>query len=96
MMLIQQMIHEKQNCVIKLSNNLENLLGWTYLGGDKQDRGTAVGVDNAGHVFVAGHTTSSEDWLPPPYDQFPITPGAFFSTRPPGACGLYFMGDLSP
>jgi hypothetical protein len=67
--------------VIKLSNNLENLLGWTYLGGDKQDRGTAVGVDNAGHVFVAGHTTSGEDWLPPPYDQFPITPGAFDTTH---------------
>jgi hypothetical protein len=67
--------------VFKLSNDLETLLGWTYLGGGNQDRGTAVGVDNAGHVFVAGHTESAEDWQAPPYEQFPITPGAYDSTH---------------
>ena len=67
--------------VIKLSNDLTRLLGWTYLGGSNEDRGTAVAVDNAGHVFVSGHTESAENWQLPPYVGFPITPFAYDPTH---------------
>jgi hypothetical protein len=70
--------------VIKLSNNLEQLLGWTYLGGSNEDRGTAVAAgffDDEWHIFVSGHTESAEDWQPSPYEQFPITAGAFDETH---------------
>jgi hypothetical protein len=63
---------------------LTDLLGWTYLGGGNEDRGTSVAVgfiDDLWHVFVSGHTESAEDWLPPPYEQFPITSFAFDPTH---------------
>ena len=44
--------------IVKLDPNA-NLLLSTYLGGDGDDRASAVGVDSAGNVYVAGTTTSN-------------------------------------
>lgn len=43
----------------------------TYLGGERADGADALGLDAAGHLYVAGFTIS---------EQFPATPGAFDTT----------------
>src|SRR5665213_914495 len=53
-----------------------NLQGCIY-GGSRMDAGTAVAVDSAGDIFVAGYTDSSD---------FPVTPGAFHNATPEVFC----------
>ncbi|UCE18769.1 MAG: SBBP repeat-containing protein [Gemmatimonadota bacterium] len=57
--------------VAKLSSDLSTLLACTFLGGGGEDGGwpgLALALDEDGHVFVAGITTSAD---------FPTTAGAF-------------------
>lgn len=64
--------------ISKLSSNLSILVASTYLGGGREDRGIAIAVDSVGHVFVTGHTDSTNDpAFSPQKDSFPVTPGAF-------------------
>jgi hypothetical protein len=65
--------------VSRLDGGLTVLLASTFLRGGSSDAPSAVVVDPAGNVYVAGWTASSN---------FPSTPGAFDNT---GAAG--FMGD---
>ncbi len=44
----------------------------TYLGGDRDDQGTAIAVDSSGDAYVTGRTQSTN---------FPTTPGAFQSAN---------------
>ena len=45
----------------KLSADGQTLLYGTYLGGNFDDFGDAIGIDDAGHIYVAGRT-QSPDW----------------------------------
>jgi PKD repeat protein len=54
--------------VAKLNGALSQLTASTFLGGTNYDGVTALALDGAGHVFVAGTTGSSN---------FPVTPGAY-------------------
>lgn len=46
--------------ITKISADGGQFLYSTLLGGDRDDRGTAITVDNAGNVYVAGSTSSSD------------------------------------
>jgi len=52
--------------VAKFSNDLNELLASTYLGGSNWDRASAIAIDSSNNVFIAGWTTS---------DDFPIVNG---------------------
>ncbi len=80
--------------VIKLSNNLEELMKWTFLGGGQDESGTAIATVGD-RVLVAGHTESAENWLPPPYQPFPTTLGAFDVTHNSRSGVLFEDGFLS-
>lgn len=54
--------------VTKLNPTGSELVYSTFLGGNGNDEVGAIAVDEAGHAYVAGHTTSTN---------FPVTPGAF-------------------
>ena len=45
--------------VAKVNTNGSGLVFATYLGGDGDDRGSGIAVDNAGNVFITGDTGSS-------------------------------------
>ncbi len=51
-----------------LSNDLTNLIASTYLGGNSNDWGYGIVLDDYGDVYVTGHTPSPD---------FPTTPGAY-------------------
>jgi uncharacterized protein (TIGR03437 family) len=53
--------------VAKLNPLGSGLVFSTYLGGSKDDRASAIGLDASGNIFVAGNTFSTD---------FPITPDA--------------------
>jgi uncharacterized protein (TIGR03437 family) len=53
--------------VAKLNPQGSALIFSTYLGGSKDDRASAIGLDPSGNIFVAGNTFSSD---------FPVTPDA--------------------
>lgn len=57
--------------VAKLSATGSSLLYSTFIGGEFDDYGSDIVVDQSGHVFVTGHTRSPD---------FPVTPGAFDTT----------------
>ena len=65
------------------------LVYFTYLGGSGGDTGSAIAVDTAGNVYVAGLTGSAD---------FPVTPGAFQTTYPGAAIGSSnaFVAKLNP
>jgi hypothetical protein len=50
----------KDAFVAKLSGDGEQVLAATYFGGSGQDVGYGVGVDDAGNVYLAGNTYSSD------------------------------------
>jgi hypothetical protein len=54
--------------LIKLSPNGESIVYGSYLGGNDEEVGYGVAVDNAHNAFLTGYTSSSN---------FPTTPGAF-------------------
>ncbi|MCP4703004.1 MAG: hypothetical protein GY865_00215 [candidate division Zixibacteria bacterium] len=51
-----------------LSNDLTTLISSTYLGGNSNDWGYGIALDDLGNVFVTGHT---------PSENFPYTTGAY-------------------
>jgi len=78
--------------VAKLSPTGSALVYSTYFGGNLQEEGTGIAVDNAGHAYFVGVTFSSN---------FPTTPGAFQTTCG-GGCNEStdindaFVATLSP
>ena len=68
--------------LVKLDTRGEVIEYGTYLGGSRNDRGQAIAVDDAGHVVLAGRTTSLD---------FPTTEGAYQTSYGGGG----FFGDAS-
>jgi len=54
--------------VVKLDNDLSNLLAGTYLGGSADDFSEAIAIDDTGNVYVSGWLTSTN---------FPTTTGCY-------------------
>ncbi len=78
--------------VAKLNASGNALVYATFLGGSDGDGGSAITVDGAGWVYVAGWTGSSD---------FPSTPGAFDPSQNGGTCGSRpcadaFVAKLNP
>jgi YVTN family beta-propeller protein len=71
--------------IIKLNPTGSDLVYGTFLGGSGTELGRGIAVDEAGHAYVTGDTTSSN---------FPTTPGAF-QTTPPGGTDA-FVVKLNP
>jgi gliding motility-associated-like protein len=61
--------------VFKLDANLSNMLWCSYLGGSGDDAVYSLDTDSDYNVYVCGGTNS---------DNFPVTSGAYISTRPGG------------
>lgn len=62
--------------VTKLNPTGTELVYSTFLGGNGSDEAWAIAVDEAGHAYVAGDTTSNN---------FPVTPGAYQTDYHPGS-----------
>lgn len=62
--------------VTRLNPTGSELVYSTFLGGNGSDEAWAIAVDEAGHAYVAGDTTSTN---------FPVTPGAFQTGYHPGS-----------
>lgn len=70
--------------ISKLSPDLSTLLASTLIGGTNDDHGHSIIFDNAGDLYIAGRSSSSD---------YPTTPGAFDRTyNGPHSDGWY--GDL--
>ncbi len=54
--------------VAKLGSSLNTLLVSTFIGGNSNDEATSLTIDSAGHIYVAGWTSS---------DDYPATAGAY-------------------
>lgn len=77
-----------QAFVAKVSPDFSTLIYCTFLGGNYDDGGAAVVVDDAGYAYVVGNTFS---------DDFPVTPGAFQTTFHGGVdLSDAFITKLSP
>jgi hypothetical protein len=63
--------------VAKLNPSGSALVYSTYLGGSGSDAGSGIAVDAAGDAYVTGPTSSAD---------FPVTAGAFQTTRPGPSC----------
>lgn len=68
-----------------------NIVWATYLGGNGGDSGTAIAVDAAGNVFVAGTTGPDAGF---DLNTFPLTAGAPFGA-PPARDGAAFVTKVS-
>jgi uncharacterized protein (TIGR03437 family) len=77
--------------VVKLDPD-GNIVWATYLGGNGDDYGSAIAVDAAGNVFVAG--TSEPGESSKTANTFPVTSGAAFGPPAPDRAG-YFVTKLS-
>lgn len=73
--------------VVRLSPDGSEILGGTFLGGDRDDIATAVAEDPFGRIVVCGWTSSTAG--------FPTTRGAFME-GPPGSLGDAFVAILDP
>jgi uncharacterized protein (TIGR03437 family) len=76
--------------VIKLDPN-GNVLFATYLGGTGTDSGQSIAVDAQGAIYVAGSTIQQSGGL----NNFPVTPGAAFTTESSGQWDA-FVAKLNP
>jgi len=56
----------QDGCIIKMNQNLTNLIWSSYLGGSKSDACYSIQIDRENNIYVAGGTTSLN---------FPTTPG---------------------
>lgn len=74
--------------VIKLSSDLSQLTGMSYLGGEGDDYAFSMSINNNGEVFIAGETASSS---------FPVILPAYDNTRGGATDGFIakFNNDLS-
>jgi len=70
---------------VELSGNAVNIIWATLLGGPGSDSTSAVTLDAAGNVYIAGTTDG----------QFPTTAHSFMPAMPAGAGGL-FVAELNP
>lgn len=61
--------------VTKLNDTGSGLVYSTYLGGERNDEGTGIAVDNAGNAYVTGFTMSATG--NPASKSFPVTTPAF-------------------
>jgi RHS repeat-associated protein len=66
----------------------------TYLGGQKDDRGSAIAVDLSGTVFVSGTTTSVTTGTPGVGD-YPVSANAYQTTALPSTSGAPFVTHLT-
>ncbi len=57
--------------VVKMNPQLTSVLAATYLGGNASDSPSSIGIDNGGHIYIGGTTSSSN---------FPTSPGAYDRT----------------
>lgn len=82
---------EADGFAAKFDKSLTRLLFSTYIGGGADDAEPAIAVDRAGFIYLAGQTLSTD---------FPVTLGAFRTTRPLGPGGGAFpsgyVAKLSP
>lgn len=69
----------------KLNNDLSQLLASTYIGGNQDDDiANSLFLSKDGYVYAAGHTFSND---------FPVTPGAFKSTKADWCIGFIVKLD---
>jgi hypothetical protein len=73
--------------VTKLNPAGSGLLYSTYLGGGSDDSGLDMALGAAGHVYVTGHTSSTD---------FPSTPGAFQRRNHTNEGYAAFVAELDP
>jgi uncharacterized repeat protein (TIGR01451 family) len=66
--------------ITKFSTDGRSLVYSTFFGGNGQDMGRAIVVDDAGNAYVAGETTSQDNPFTTSNDGLPVTPGAFQTT----------------
>ncbi|HUV29468.1 MAG TPA: SBBP repeat-containing protein [Acidobacteriota bacterium] len=71
--------------VARFSSDLSTLLGLAVLTGSGDDRATSVAVDEAGRVYVGGHTTS---------EGFPYISGSYDTTYNGTGSSPYGNGDV--
>lgn len=57
--------------VAKLDNDLKNLIAVAFIGGNKNDYGTSIAIDEEGDVYIGGYTYSAD---------FPTMQGAYDTT----------------
>ena len=72
--------------VTKLDSGLTTLLASTYLGGSGWENGKGIAIDQSGHIWVAGATSSSNFPVSPcsydnSYNQGPVNQGDIFISR---------------
>ncbi len=67
----------QDGCIVKLDNNLQNLIWSSYLGGSGNDAIYAIAIDTSNNIYVCGGTTSTN---------FPVTPGVIQPSNLGGSC----------
>ncbi|MEM4720700.1 MAG: SBBP repeat-containing protein [Candidatus Methanomethylicaceae archaeon] len=74
--------------VAKLDNDLQTLISVAFIGGNKNDYGTSIAIDEGGGIYIGGYTYSAD---------FPTVQGAFDTTYNGGADGFVvrLSGDLN-
>lgn len=82
--------------ITKIAPDGSAILFSTYLGGQLDDRGARIAVDNTGHVYVTGTTKSSDFPLQMPYQPAKVgpDPDAFVSKLTPDGMGLVYSTYL--
>lgn len=73
--------------VVKLNPQASQYLYVRYLGGSAGDFASAIAVDGAGNVYVAGYTVSPD---------FPVTPGGNLGTRADTLSQRSFVAKFDP